>query len=168
MARFTYQRHIHLRLSLSFSIVHRDETITKASLPTVFLIMNMEDQLAQQLARHPQIKLGILFGSVRRQQARSDSDLDLAVAADRPLDTSEKMTLIEELTQLTSRPVDLIDLQLAGGLLLQEILTKGKRIYNTDSDLHAELIKEMLFNEADFMPYRDRMLKARRKAWIDA
>ena len=128
--------------------------------------MDLEHQISQQLARHPQIKLGILFGSVGRRQARADSDLDLAIAADGPLDVSEKMALIEALAQLTSRPVDLVDMQLAGGLLLQEILTKGKRIYNTDSHLHAELIKRMLFNEADFMPYRDRILAERRKAWI--
>ncbi len=130
--------------------------------------MNLEHQIAQQLARHPQIKLGILFGSVVRQQARFDSDLDLAVAADRPLGMGEKVALIEELAQLTSRPVDLVDLQLAGGLVLQEVLTKGKRIYNTDRHLHAELIKKMLFNEADFMPYRNRIIAARRKAWIGA
>ena len=130
--------------------------------------MSLEDQIAQKLARYPQIKLGILFGSVGRRQATPDSDLDLGVAADRPLDTAEKVALIEELAQLTSRPVDLVDLHLVGGALLRQILTKGKRIYNTDSNLQAELIKKMLFNEADFMPYRDRMLKARRKAWIGA
>ena len=129
-------------------------------------MMNLEHQIVKQLVRHPQIKLGVLFGSVARRQARFDSDLDLAVAADRPLDMSEKIALIEDLAQSISRPVDLVDLQLAGGLVLQEILTKGKRIYNTDSHLHAELIKKMLFNEADFMPYRNRIIAARRKAWI--
>jgi len=131
-------------------------------------LLSLEHQIAQQLARHPQIKLGILFGSVGRGQARVHSDLDLGVAADRPLDVSEKVALIEELAQLSSRPVDLVDLQLAGGLVLQEILTKGKRIYNRGSHIHAELIKKMLFDEADFMPYRDRILAERRKAWIGA
>ncbi len=134
----------------------------------VLFVMNLEHQIAQQLARRPAIKLGILFGSVGRGQARAHSDLDLAVAADHSLEASEKVALIEELAQLTARPVDLVDLQLAGGLVLQEILTKGKRIYCTDSHVHAELIKRMLFNEADFMPYRDRILAERRKAWIGA
>ncbi len=129
-------------------------------------MLSLEHQIAQQLARYPQIKLGILFGSVGRGQAHAHSDLDLAVAAVPPLDASEKVTLIEGLAQLAERPVDLVDLQVAGGLVLQEILTKGKRIYCTDTHVHAELIKRMLFNEADFMPYRDRMLAERRKAWI--
>jgi predicted nucleotidyltransferase len=128
--------------------------------------MNLEQQIEQQLSRHPQIKLGILFGSISRGQAKPDSDLDLAVAADRPLEAGEKQTLIEELAQLSSRPIDLVDLQSTGGLLLQEVLTKGKRIYKTDNRLYAELIKKMLFNAADFMPYRDRIIAARRKAWI--
>jgi len=131
-------------------------------------LTSLEHQIAQRLARHPQIKLGILFGSVGRGQGRADSDLDLAVAAGSPLDASAKTALIEELAQMTGRPVDLVDLHLAGGLVLQEILTKGKRIYCTDSHVHAELIKRMLFNGTDFMPYRDRILAERRKAWIDA
>jgi predicted nucleotidyltransferase len=130
--------------------------------------MNLEHQIAQKLASYPQIKLGILFGSVVRRQARFDSDIDLAVAADRPLGMDEKMALIEEVAQLASRPVDLVDLQTAGGLLLREILTKGIPVHNVDSHLYAELIKKMLFNEADFMPYRDRIIATRRKAWIGA
>jgi predicted nucleotidyltransferase len=130
--------------------------------------MILEHQIAQQLARYPQVKLGILFGSVVRRQARFDSDLDLAVAADRPLGMGEKVALIEDLALLASRPVDLVDLQTAGGLVLQEILTKGIPIYKTDSHLYAELIKKMLFNEADFMPYRNRIIATRRKAWIGA
>lgn len=128
--------------------------------------VNLEQQIAQQLSRHSQLKLGILFGSIGRGQARPDSDLDLAVAADRPLDPDEKRRLIEEMAQLSSRPIDLVDLQTTGGLLLQEVLTKGKRIYTTDNRVYAELIKKMLFNAADFMPYRNRIIAARRKAWI--
>ncbi len=70
-------------------------------------LLSLEPQIAQQLARRPAIKLGILFGSVGRGQARAHSDLDLAVAADRLLEASEKVALIEELAQLTARPVDL-------------------------------------------------------------
>lgn len=68
--------------------------------------MGVVDRILPQLARHPQIKLGILFGSLGRRQARFDSDLDLAVAADHPLDMDEKRALIEGLAQAVSRPVD--------------------------------------------------------------
>lgn len=129
---------------------------------------SLDQQIVEELARHPQIRLGILFGSAARQRKRPESDLDLAVAARCPLDVPEKIPLIEALSQMVSRPIDLVDLQSVGGLLLKEIVTTGKAVYCTDKALHAELIKKMLFNEADFMPYRDRINAQRRRAWIGA
>ena len=68
-------------------------------------LLSLERQIVRRLARNPQIKLGILFGSVGRGQGRVDSDLGLAVAADSPPDASDKMALIEEPAQLTGRPM---------------------------------------------------------------
>jgi len=68
-------------------------------------------KIARQLACHSTVKLGILFGSLAAGRATSDSDLDLGVAADQPLDIELKTVLIGELAQLLGRPVDLVDLQ---------------------------------------------------------
>jgi predicted nucleotidyltransferase len=86
--------------------------------------MNLQHQIAQQLARYLQIKLGILFGTLARSQAKIDSDHDFAIAADRTLGIDDKMALIKGLAQLAPRPLDLVNLQTAGGSFLQEILTK--------------------------------------------
>lgn len=122
-------------------------------------------KIARQLARHPAVELCVLFGSLAADRATSDSDLDLGVAADHPLDVDLKTVLIAELVQLLGRPVDLVDLQTASGVILQQVLVKGTVIYCTDHVLYATLIRNMLFDQSDMMPYYDRILAARREAW---
>jgi len=118
------------------------------------------------LASHPEIRIAILFGSLARGAGRPDSDLDLAVAAAAPLDASQKATLIGELARRVGRPVDLVDLHHATGLVLREVLTRGRRLRMTNAPLLAALLRRLWLDEADFQPYRRRMLQARRKAWI--
>jgi predicted nucleotidyltransferase len=121
------------------------------------------EKLTQVMENHPQILLCILFGSVAEQRATFNSDLDVAVAGKNPLGVDEKQTLIEELALEFGRPVDLIDLQTTAGELLHQILTKGKLIFCHDHPLYAEIIKKMLFNQSDMMPYHNRILKERRE-----
>ena len=129
--------------------------------------MSLADNIASYLEQNqPRIKLAILFGSVSRGEQRFESDMDIAVAGDNILSVTEKQELIESLASISSRAIDLIDLKLYQEPLLSKILTTGKLIYCTDRRLYAELIKRMLFDQADFMPLRTAALKRRRQAWI--
>lgn len=49
--------------------------------------------------------------------------------------------------------------------LLGQILTHGRRVVGSDAE-RAELIRRHLFDVADFLPYVERMLHERRRAWI--
>lgn len=111
----------------------------------------------------------ISASSSARSRGGQGSDVDLAVMGDGPLCAETKMTLIERLAQETNRPVDLIDLQSARGVLLRRILQTGERMYDPDPDhrLYAELLKRHVFYQTDFAPYRRRLLKERRRAWIE-
>ncbi|MGH8592851.1 MAG: type VII toxin-antitoxin system MntA family adenylyltransferase antitoxin [Gammaproteobacteria bacterium] len=120
------------------------------------------------LAAHPAVKLGILFGSCARGDQRRDSDLDLAVAGEKALELEQRIRVLEDLAMATARPIDLVDLQAAGIPILRQALTTGKLVYCKDRRLYAEIIKRMLFEEADFMPYRRRILQERRRAWINS
>jgi uncharacterized protein len=117
------------------------------------------------MEKHPDIRLSILFGSCARNETRAESDLDLAVSADAPLDAASKIQLIEDLAEATGRPVDLVDLRSAGEPLTGEILRKGRRITGEPSR-HAFYITRHLLDQEDFMPYRKRILDERRSAWI--
>ena len=127
--------------------------------------MDLNNHIQQILTRHGGIHLAILFGSLAKGRATPESDLDLAVLMDVPLSAETRIALIGELSQAMGRPVDLIDLRVSGEPILGQILKYGVRLLGNDTD-YAELIKRHLFDEADFMPYRRRILAERRRAWI--
>jgi len=115
--------------------------------------------------RHPSVVLAILFGSMAKGHARGDSDLDIAVSTSAPLTVEEHLSLIEDLALAFGRPVDLIDLDQAHNPLLQQILTKGRRVICQDRTRYAQLILRMAYEEADVMSYYRRILSDRRQAW---
>lgn len=126
---------------------------------------DLRKTLRQALAEHGGVRLAILFGSQATGHATTHSDLDLAVQMDAPLDAPDKIALIERLALATGLPVDLIDLKHAGEPLLGQILKNGIRLLGNDTD-YAALLSRHLFDAADFLPYRSRILAQRRQAWI--
>lgn len=104
--------------------------------------MTTTELIAAVLARHPHIKLAVLFGSLAAGTARPDSDLEHI-----------------------GRPFNLIDLTRAGELLLGQILTHGRRVLGSD-DRYAQLLRRHLMDNSDFEPFRRRILAERRRAWI--
>ena len=125
----------------------------------------IDDQLRGVLARFPGLVLAILFGSVAQGRQRSDSDLDIGVAAEHALTAADKTAIIEALAESTGRAIDLIDLKVVAEPLLGQIMRHGRRILGDDG-AYGRLISRHLFEQADFMPYRTRLLAERRMAWI--
>ncbi|MEE9303841.1 MAG: nucleotidyltransferase domain-containing protein [Thiotrichaceae bacterium] len=121
--------------------------------------------ISEIIKRYPQVTLAIVFGSLATNTQHSNSDIDLAVQTDCPLDVALKKQIIEALALKLGRPVDLIDLNKAGQPLLGQILATGKRITGSDTR-YARLITKNLLDRADFLPYRNRILEERRQAWI--
>ena len=127
---------------------------------------NEKQRLRTLLEQEADIRLAILFGSLAKGRETVASDIDIAIAKERPLTVPDKMALIETLASALGRPVDLVDLRSVGEPLLGRILTEGERILVRDERLLAELIKKHLFDSADFLPLRQRILEERRRAWI--
>jgi len=125
----------------------------------------LDVQLKEVLAHFPKIALAVLFGSVASGCQRADSDLDIAVAAEQAITVHEKMALVGALAERTGRPIDLIDLNGVSEPLLGQIVRHGRRVLGSDT-LYGELIRRHVFEQADFMPYRTRLLAERRMAWI--
>lgn len=120
--------------------------------------------ISDALGRHPDVQLAIVFGSLAGGKEKWESDVDIAVDVGRPLTAGEKMALIGDIAGKTGRPVDLIDLRTAGEPVIGQILKHGVRILGSNSK-YADLIRKHLFDSADFMPYRSRILSERRHAW---
>jgi len=126
---------------------------------------DLQDSLRAILSEHKGVRLAILFGSRATGLARPQSDLDIAVQMAAPMGAVEKIALIETLAAATGLPIDLIDLKQVGEPLLGQILKNGIRLLGSDKD-YATLLTRHLFDEADFLPYRRRILAERRQAWI--
>jgi len=128
--------------------------------------VNLKQAILTAIGVQQHIVSAILFGSLATGQGHAESDLDLAVDAGHRLTASEKITLISELSKRTGRPIDLVDIRAIGEPLLGQILKHGKRIMGNDTD-YANLIRKHVFDQADFLPYRNRILAERRQAWIE-
>ena len=128
-------------------------------------LASVQAQMRTVLADFPDITLALLFSSVASGRARSDSDLDIAVLARHPLGVAPHIALTQALAEKTGRPIDLIDLATAPEPLLGQIVQNGQRILGDDNS-YARLIQRHLIEQADFMPYRNRVLAERRMAWI--
>ena len=87
------------------------------------------------LLRQPDIELACVFGSFAQDRQTPASDIDVAIAAQEPLDPRRRLALNDEIESATGRPVDLVDLHRAGPLLLTQALTKGKRVVKRDSHI---------------------------------
>ena len=121
--------------------------------------------LHDTLARQPGLELAIVFGSIARGTEGADSDVDVAVQAARPLNAAAKMALVAELADATGRAVDLVDLRSVGEPLLGQILQHGLRLLGSD-EAQACLLSRHLIDAADFLPYAQRIVDERRRAWI--
>lgn len=127
---------------------------------------HFEQQLQELLSHEKGIKLAILFGSLAFNKASTESDLDIAVMFDHPMDAATKLALISKLGEQFGRPVDLIDLHTAGEPLLGQVF-KGRRILG-DNSVYAQLLSKHLLDVADFLPLQQRILKERRDRWINS
>lgn len=122
-------------------------------------------RLQAHLSQRDDVLLAIAFGSVALGQARFDSDLDLAIDLGRELTPDDKLALMSDLAGLTGRAIDLVDLHTVGVPLLGQILAHGKRLVGSNIR-YAQLVSRNLFDSADFLPLRNRLLKERRERWI--
>ncbi|MEB3223114.1 MAG: nucleotidyltransferase domain-containing protein [Candidatus Sericytochromatia bacterium] len=120
--------------------------------------------IREVLGRWPGLSAAVLFGSAGRGTARPESDVDLAVEAHPGLTPAERLELVEQLAAATGRPIDLVDLETVGEPLLGQILTTGVRLLGSP-EAFAALIIRHLREQADFLPYRRRILAARRLRW---
>jgi predicted nucleotidyltransferase len=91
------------------------------------------DQLASRIRELvPDLQYAYLFGSAVTEQARSASDIDIAIATDQPLEAPELGRLIGELEKCVDRPIDLVDLDRAGPILAMQVLRHGELLLEPD------------------------------------
>jgi len=70
----------------------------------------------------------VLFGSAARGDLRADSDIDIAVAAQGPLASETRYRITQAIAAIGGRPVDLVDLRTARGVVLARAL-QGRELF---------------------------------------
>jgi predicted nucleotidyltransferase len=125
----------------------------------------LKAQIEQVVASYPEIRVVVLFGSAAHHRLTPSSDIDIAVAADRPLGPDRRAALPLDLAGALPWDVDLIDLQEVSGILLQQALCHGVLIRSTPGT-YASLIQRMWYNQADMMPYTRRVLARHAQRFI--
>lgn len=126
--------------------------------------------IAEVLARHSNIQLGILFGSAASGTMRPDSDIDVAVLGTGPLPVALRLDITAELSLALRCEIDLIDLHDSYGTILRQIIICGEVVFKRNPTSHAMLIKRMLLDQADMGPLRDRIttIKRHQREWLEA
>ena len=133
--------------------------------PAKALDRAVREMVAQALAPFGFVRLAAVFGSMASGRQRPDSDLDMAILAERPLSTEQRIALIEALAIASGRAIDLVDLKAAGQPLLHQIMRHGKVVLGS-TEAWAGLMYRDLVDRADFGPLQERMLRERRERWI--
>ena len=83
------------------------------------------------------IKLVILFGSQARGTAGDQSDADVAILADRPLEMEEKAGVAERFAKhlsISEDKIDIVDLWVAPSLLQHQVAQTGKLLEGDEFD----------------------------------
>ena len=116
--------------------------------------------LKRALARHTGVRFALLFGSVARGTAGSESDLDIAVDVDAGTDLVQ---LSADLTQAVSREVEVVNLRDAGVPLLEELLRDGIVVFerkpHASATWRAHVLSDMEVDRAWYARMRDAWLK---------
>jgi len=97
----------------------------------------MHQQILERSQQHiltafPQVIAIYVFGSFDTQYETTDSDVDLAVLANEPLDQVELWRLAQDIAIDIRRNVEIIDLKEASTVFRFQVITTGKRFYCSD------------------------------------
>lgn len=111
------------------------------------------------------LKLIAIYGSFASGKERADSDVDIAVAGDHPLERESLQPLTEKITSLTDRYVDLVDLRRIAPPLTQEIFHDAVWI-KKDPQTYYQVLKKSLFDAEDFLPVRNQILEKRIRRFV--
>ncbi len=110
--------------------------------------------ITRYVSKRDDIQIAVLYGSFASGRETGQSDVDLAVATSHALSAEEKIEMIDELSLLTGRTIDLVDLRQIHPPLSQEVLSAGKILKNSDRRFWESLVLRMLYEVADFLPLK--------------
>ncbi|MGC9522955.1 MAG: type VII toxin-antitoxin system MntA family adenylyltransferase antitoxin [Anaerolineae bacterium] len=123
--------------------------------------------LQRALSERPEVVAGYLFGSVARDRASATSDVDVALLLDEDFDlTADPLYRLRAITDLAARlgcDVDVVILNGAPLVLRNQVLTRGRRIYEADRQQRIRYEVSSWQRYWDFEPILERIYAAMRR-----
>ena len=120
---------------------------------------------AEVLEKYPKVTAAWLFGSQATGLARADSDVDIAVFSENPLNLHERLEIAGELERvLAVERVDLVPLASSQPVLAFEAIC-GKPILNRDPGARAAFVSLISRAYEDVMANLERGLSYRQQVW---
>ncbi len=116
------------------------------------------EQIRSVLSSFPQVRLGLLFGSQARQEARKESDVDVAIDAGE-VDISE---VAARLSEVSGREVDVVLLSQASIPLLERLIAESIVVHESRLGAGAAWRSRVLVQLETDLPWYRRM----RDAWL--
>lgn len=105
------------------------------------------DRLLDRIRRElPGVIAVYLFGTWGSPHQRKDSDIDLAVLPNTPLDAVACWELAQRLAAEAGKDVDLVNLRTASTVLRAQVIAGGERLYCTDENRCAEF-EDFVFSD---------------------
>lgn len=109
-------------------------------------------EIRRYLTHRHDVLLAFVYGSAASGKLRPNSDVDLALCSDAPFSVEQRISIASDLEHLICRPIDLLDLYTAEGLILYQALIHGIAV-KKDPSLWEHYVRKALFFHADLMPY---------------
>ncbi len=121
----------------------------------------IENEILGVVADDSGLSIIILFGSASSGCMRTESDVDIAVLYDHSLSAHEKVSLTDRLSHRLGRIIDLVDLSAVNGVILRQVLCKGRVLLKRSASDYAALLERLVYNREDMMPYYNRTIQER-------
>jgi len=104
-----------------------------------------EEAIARIIGAFPEVQAIYLFGSVARGEARDQSDVDLAILAERAVDAVLLWETAQEIADAVGREVDLLDLRAVSTVMRMQVISRGERVDCRD-EMAAETFEDFVFS----------------------
>lgn len=114
----------------------------------VDLVVAMQELGSDPAFAHRRLQAVWLFGSQARGDAGPESDLDLGILCDPPLE-AERLALADRLGNILGVDVDAIDLPSSSAVLTWEIVTSGRLILERDPQVAEQFVRHARFAVED-------------------
>ena len=126
------------------------------------IISSLRESVVPLSARF-ELDLAVLFGSNATGFTHSGSDVDIAILSRRRLSPLELGELATEIQQKFSHgKIDIVDLKTAPPVLLRDVVSQGKLLYENDRDVFDNFriyALKIFFESAPLRKMREESLK---------